>query len=274
MKSKALSIEKARKEAVTDGLKRALKSFGNALGNCLNDRDYVRLIGSKPKQRVDYNLDEVIQQERNLVIETARHERAQKTVRREEVSTGQKVSTAREASTVQEASAPPKAAEVEASEEATPEVAVGSEKKKYQLNLNFEQEQSSSNKENVDSNCDDKKLERLRKAREKQLEFEKKKKRLTEDLDANVLCEDDEDFWVNMSQFQEAASPDTKKRKAASCDTPKATKRGRDGTPRANRRNLAGVTSSPRAARSSPRFTNKNPAKAPGHHQGKVSWWP
>ena len=42
MKSKALSIEKARKEAVTDALKRALKSFGNVLGNCLNDKDYVR----------------------------------------------------------------------------------------------------------------------------------------------------------------------------------------------------------------------------------------
>ncbi len=42
MRSKALSIEKARKEAVTDALKRALKSFGNVLGNCLNDKDYVR----------------------------------------------------------------------------------------------------------------------------------------------------------------------------------------------------------------------------------------
>lgn len=43
MRSKALSIEKARKEAVTDALKRALKSFGSVLGNCLNDKDYVRL---------------------------------------------------------------------------------------------------------------------------------------------------------------------------------------------------------------------------------------
>jgi DNA repair and recombination protein RAD52 len=42
MRSKALSIEKARKEAVTDGLKRALKSFGNILGNCLSDKDYVK----------------------------------------------------------------------------------------------------------------------------------------------------------------------------------------------------------------------------------------
>ncbi len=46
MRSKALSIEKARKEAVTDALKRALKSFGNVLGNCLNDKDYVRLVNN------------------------------------------------------------------------------------------------------------------------------------------------------------------------------------------------------------------------------------
>ncbi|XP_071810141.1 uncharacterized protein [Asterias amurensis] len=49
MRSKALSIEKARKEAVTDGLKRALKSFGNGLGNCLNNKVYLRCIGKAPK---------------------------------------------------------------------------------------------------------------------------------------------------------------------------------------------------------------------------------
>ncbi|KAL0615391.1 DNA repair protein RAD52-like protein [Plecturocebus cupreus] len=42
LKSKALSLEKARKEAVTDGLKRALRSFGNARGNCILDKDYLR----------------------------------------------------------------------------------------------------------------------------------------------------------------------------------------------------------------------------------------
>lgn len=46
MRSKAMSIEKARKEAVTDGLKRALKAFGNALGNCLSDKDYIRYLGN------------------------------------------------------------------------------------------------------------------------------------------------------------------------------------------------------------------------------------
>ena len=58
MRSKALSVEKARKEAVTDGLKRALKSFGNALGNCLNDKDYMRLVTSQPKQTPKYNPNE------------------------------------------------------------------------------------------------------------------------------------------------------------------------------------------------------------------------
>ena len=49
MRSKALSIEKARKEAVTDGLKRALKSFGNGLGNCLGDMNYLKFISRAPK---------------------------------------------------------------------------------------------------------------------------------------------------------------------------------------------------------------------------------
>lgn len=35
-------------EAVTDGMKRALKSFGNALGNCLNDKGYIRFISKAP----------------------------------------------------------------------------------------------------------------------------------------------------------------------------------------------------------------------------------
>jgi hypothetical protein len=34
--------EQARKEAVTDGIKRALRMFGNSLGNSVYDKDYVR----------------------------------------------------------------------------------------------------------------------------------------------------------------------------------------------------------------------------------------
>lgn len=40
-KGKAPAFEKARKEAVTDALKRALRSFGKVLGNCLYDKEYL-----------------------------------------------------------------------------------------------------------------------------------------------------------------------------------------------------------------------------------------
>ncbi|KAG9339112.1 hypothetical protein JZ751_024143 [Albula glossodonta] len=52
LKSKALSLEKARKEAVTDGLKRALKCFGNALGNCILNKEYLMAINKVPKQPI------------------------------------------------------------------------------------------------------------------------------------------------------------------------------------------------------------------------------
>ena len=60
MRSKALSLEKARKEAVTDGLKRAFKSFGNALGNCLDDKEYVRYVGSLNKTNTNFQNEELL----------------------------------------------------------------------------------------------------------------------------------------------------------------------------------------------------------------------
>ncbi|KAI5841297.1 Rad52/22 family double-strand break repair protein-domain-containing protein [Tricharina praecox] len=41
---KAQVFEKAKKRGTTDGLKRALRSFGNVLGNCLYDKDYLAKI--------------------------------------------------------------------------------------------------------------------------------------------------------------------------------------------------------------------------------------
>lgn len=43
-KGKAMAFEKAKKEGTTDGLKRALRSFGNVLGNCIYDQDYVKQV--------------------------------------------------------------------------------------------------------------------------------------------------------------------------------------------------------------------------------------
>ena len=40
-KGKAAAFEKAKKEGTTDALKRALRNFGNILGNCVYDKEYV-----------------------------------------------------------------------------------------------------------------------------------------------------------------------------------------------------------------------------------------
>ncbi|KAJ7449098.1 Rad52/22 family double-strand break repair protein-domain-containing protein [Mycena galericulata] len=39
-KAKGMALDKCKKEAVTDGLKRTLRTFGNVLGNCLYDKQY------------------------------------------------------------------------------------------------------------------------------------------------------------------------------------------------------------------------------------------
>ena len=43
-KSKATAIENAKKEAISDARKRALRVFGNAIGNSIYDRDYLNSI--------------------------------------------------------------------------------------------------------------------------------------------------------------------------------------------------------------------------------------
>ncbi|RXW22034.1 hypothetical protein EST38_g3807 [Candolleomyces aberdarensis] len=40
--SKGLALDKCKKDAVSDGLKRALRKFGNLLGNCLYDESYIQ----------------------------------------------------------------------------------------------------------------------------------------------------------------------------------------------------------------------------------------
>lgn len=43
-RSKSMAFEKCKKEACTDGMKRALRQFGNALGNCLYDKEFLQQI--------------------------------------------------------------------------------------------------------------------------------------------------------------------------------------------------------------------------------------
>ncbi|KAJ2802417.1 DNA repair protein rad52 [Coemansia guatemalensis] len=50
VRSKGQALEKVKKEATTDGLKRAMRQFGNVLGNCVYDKEYVRNVTQVQKQ--------------------------------------------------------------------------------------------------------------------------------------------------------------------------------------------------------------------------------
>lgn len=74
LKSKAMALEKARKEAVTDGLKRALRSFGNALGNCILDKDYLRALNKLPRQLpLEVDLSKAKREDFEPSVEKARY---------------------------------------------------------------------------------------------------------------------------------------------------------------------------------------------------------
>ncbi|BEI85405.1 hypothetical protein CcaverHIS002_0508060 [Cutaneotrichosporon cavernicola] len=51
--------ENAQKEAVTDGVKRALKHFGNVLGNCLYDKEYCKQVQRMRVGPAKWNPDEL-----------------------------------------------------------------------------------------------------------------------------------------------------------------------------------------------------------------------
>lgn len=69
-RSKALAFEKAKKEAVTDALKRAMRAYGNSLGNCLYDKDYTKRVAKfgKPKYR-ELKVDDMYRERTDFVIE-------------------------------------------------------------------------------------------------------------------------------------------------------------------------------------------------------------
>ncbi|KAG4305716.1 hypothetical protein PORY_000626 [Pneumocystis oryctolagi] len=58
-KGKGAAFEKAKKEGTTDALKRALRTFGNVLGNCLYDKTYLKEIGKIHVTGNKYNLGEL-----------------------------------------------------------------------------------------------------------------------------------------------------------------------------------------------------------------------
>ncbi|ESZ97580.1 hypothetical protein SBOR_2037 [Sclerotinia borealis F-4128] len=56
-KGKAAAFEKAKKEGTTDGLKRALRNFGNVLGNCIYDKDYLSKVTKLKVQPVRWDVE-------------------------------------------------------------------------------------------------------------------------------------------------------------------------------------------------------------------------
>ncbi|KAF9342466.1 DNA repair protein rad52, partial [Mortierella sp. AD094] len=58
-KSKAASFEKAKKEATTDGLKRALTSFGNLLGTCLYDKNFCKHLTMQKVNKPKFDSKEI-----------------------------------------------------------------------------------------------------------------------------------------------------------------------------------------------------------------------
>ncbi|KAL1639681.1 Cell death protease [Diplodia intermedia] len=54
---KAAAFEKAKKEAATDAMKRALRTFGNVLGNCLYDKNYESKISKMKVAPTRWNPD-------------------------------------------------------------------------------------------------------------------------------------------------------------------------------------------------------------------------
>ncbi|RFU25321.1 hypothetical protein B7463_g11014, partial [Scytalidium lignicola] len=56
-KGKAAAFEKAKKEGTTDALKRALRNFGNVLGNCIYDKEYLSKVTKVKVQPTKWDVD-------------------------------------------------------------------------------------------------------------------------------------------------------------------------------------------------------------------------
>ena len=61
------AMEKCRKEAMTDGLKRVARQFGNATGNCLYNKEYLERVKKVkgPAARIDFVDDELFRKPMN-----------------------------------------------------------------------------------------------------------------------------------------------------------------------------------------------------------------
>ncbi|GAA5914761.1 uncharacterized protein JCM6883_001081 [Sporobolomyces salmoneus] len=66
-KSKGDGLDKCKKEAVTDGLKRALRHFGKLLGNCLYDKAYLTQLSSMKATKPKFDWDSIYKPEHHAL---------------------------------------------------------------------------------------------------------------------------------------------------------------------------------------------------------------
>ncbi|EEB09330.1 Rad22 Rti1 [Schizosaccharomyces japonicus yFS275] len=59
-RGKAIAFEKCKKEGTTDALKRALRTFGSSMGNCLYDRNYTQAISRMTPQKKTFDRESLM----------------------------------------------------------------------------------------------------------------------------------------------------------------------------------------------------------------------
>jgi len=80
--SRGQAMEKCRKEAMTDGIKRAARQFGNVTGGCLYNKDYLEKIKTVkgPADRIEFNEDALcrkpVNKRKRFLMEQERKQRA------------------------------------------------------------------------------------------------------------------------------------------------------------------------------------------------------
>jgi len=221
MRSKALSIEKARKEAVTDALKRALKSFGNILGNCLSDKDYLKMVGSLNKTSPNYQNEDILNHTSTGLAElrtrNLRKNEAAKLKRESIQNIAKKETETKDVGKNDTSTETNSTSSSGCSSDSTTSEKVVVKKKEYTVNVAEVDIENTTVA--VANDLDDKTLpldpaefarqERLRKQREKQAKFQQdiiKRKQLESDSSSafkenNLLVEDGDDMWDVLSQI-------------------------------------------------------------------------
>ena len=215
MRSKALSIEKARKEAVTDAMKRALKSFGNILGNCLSDKDYLRMVGTMNRTEQNYQNEDIMNststglaelRTRNLRKAEANKKQLQVLSTRSNNMSNTAVNdtgTSNNTTAVKEESKEESSSSSSSSNESKP----AAKKKEYTINVT-DLDVDTKEEDNVTLDpAEFAKQERLRKQREKQAKFQQEIK-MKQEIEKskgykenNLLVEDGTDMWDALSQI-------------------------------------------------------------------------